>query len=130
MSDTLTKKRIKSSGVTVIISLSLVLFMLGALGLLVINANKLSKHFKENVGFQIYLKDTTSSAQIDGLIQEINSSKFAKSVSLITKEQAAQQLKENLGEDFISFLGSNPLLNALDVKINADYANTDTGIPR
>jgi cell division transport system permease protein len=126
MSEALTRKKIRSSGVTVIISLSLVLFMLGALGLIVINANKLTKHFKENVGFQIYLKDTTSSAQIDGLIQEINSSKFAKSVSLITKEQAASQLKENLGEDFISFLGSNPLLNALDVKINADYANTDT----
>jgi cell division transport system permease protein len=126
VSDTLTKKRIKSSGATVIISLSLVLFMLGALGLLVINANKLSKHFKENVGFQIYLKDTTSTAQIDGLIQELNTSKFAKSVSLVTKEQAAAQLKENLGEDFITFLGSNPLLNALDVKINADYANTDT----
>jgi cell division transport system permease protein len=126
MSDALTRKKIRSSGVTVIISLSLVLFMLGALGLLVINANKLTRHFKENVGFQIYLKDTTSSAQIDGLIQEINSSRFAKSVSLITKEQAAAQLKENLGEDFISFLGSNPLLNALDVKINADYANTDT----
>lgn len=126
MSDTLTKKRIKSGGATVIISLSLVLFMLGALGLLVINANKLSKHFKENVGFQIYLKDTTSSAQTDALIQEINSSKFAKSVSLVSKEQAAEQLKENLGEDFLTFLGSNPLLNALDVKINADYANTDT----
>ena len=104
--------------------------MLGALGLLVINANKLTKHFKENIGFQVYLKDTTSSAQIDGLIQEINGSKFAKSVSLITKEQAAAQLKENLGEDFITFLGSNPLLNALDVKINADYANTDTLPPR
>jgi cell division transport system permease protein len=126
MSEALTRKKIRSSGVTVVISLSLVLFMLGALGLLVINANKLTKHFKENVGFQIYLKDTTSSAQIDGLIQEINSSRFAKNVSLITKEQAAAQLKENLGEDFISFLGSNPLLNALDVKINADYANTDT----
>ncbi|MBK6522696.1 MAG: hypothetical protein IPG08_10350 [Sphingobacteriaceae bacterium] len=58
------RKKIRSSGVTVIISLSLVLFMLGALGLLVINANKLTKHFKENVGFQIYLKDTTSSAQL------------------------------------------------------------------
>jgi cell division transport system permease protein len=126
VSDALTKKRIQSSGITVIISLSLVLFMLGALGLLVINANKLSKHFKENVGFQIYVKDTASTAQIDGLIQEINSSRFAKNVTFVNKEQAAAQLKKNLGEDFISFLGSNPLLNAIDVKINADYAVTDT----
>lgn len=126
MSDNLTKKRLRTSGITVIISLSLVLFMLGALGLLVINANKLSKHFKENVGFQIYLKDTASSAQTDGLLQEISNSKYAKSVNLINKEQAAEKLKADLGEDFVSFLGSNPLLNSMEVKLNADYTNTDT----
>jgi cell division transport system permease protein len=126
VSDNLTKKRLRTSGITVIISLSLVLFMLGALGLLVINANKLSKHFKENVGFQIYLKDTASSAQTDGLLQEISNSKYAKSVNLINKEQAAEKLKADLGEDFVSFLGSNPLLNSMEVKLNANYANTDT----
>jgi len=126
VSDNLTKKRLRTSGITVIISLSLVLFMLGALGLLVINANKLSKHFKENVGFQIYLKDTASSAQTDGLVQEISNSNYAKSVNLINKEQAAEKLKVDLGEDFVSFLGSNPLLNSLEVKLNANYANTDT----
>lgn len=126
MSDNLTKKRLRTSGITVIISLSLVLFMLGALGLLVINASKLSQHFKENVGFQVYLKDTASSAQIDGLIQEISNSRYAKNVVLINKEQAAEKLKADLGEDFVSFLGSNPLLNSVDVKLNAPYANTDT----
>ncbi len=126
MSDNLTKKRLRTSGITVIISLALVLFMLGALGLLVINANKLSKHFKENVGFQIYLKDTASSAQTDGLVQEISNSNYAKSVTLINKEQAAEKLKIDLGEDFVSFLGRNPLLNSLEVKLNANYANTDT----
>ena len=126
MSDRLTRKRLRTSGVTVIISLSLVLFMLGALGLLVINANKLSTHFKENVGFQIYLKDTATSAQTDVLIQELNNADFTKSVNLISKEQAAEKLKLDLGEDFVSFLGSNPLLNSLDVKLNANFANTDT----
>lgn len=100
--------------------------MLGALGLLIINANKLTTHFKENVGFQIYLRDTASSAQIDALIQELNKAQFTKSVNLINKEQAAEKLKADLGEDFVSFLGSNPLLNSLEVKLNADYANTDT----
>lgn len=126
MSDRLTKKRLRTSGATVIISLSLVLFMLGALGLLIINANKLSTHFKENVGFQIYLKDTATSAQTDVLLQELNNSRFTKSVNLINKEQAAEKLKADLGEDFVAFLGSNPLLNSLEVKLNADYANTDT----
>jgi len=126
VSDILTKKRLRTSGVTVIISLALVLFMLGALGLLVINANKLAKHFKENVGFQIFLKDTASSAQIDALYQEISNSNYAKGVTLVNKEQAAQKLKVDLGEDFVSFLGSNPLLNSFDVKLNANYAVIDT----
>jgi len=99
--------------------------MLGALGLLIINANKLSTHFKENVGFQIYLKDTATSAQIDILVQELNNSEFTKSVNLINKEQAAEKLKADLGEDFVAFLGSNPLLNSLEVKLNADFANTE-----
>jgi cell division transport system permease protein len=120
------KKSIWTSGVTVIISLSLVLFMLGALGLLIINANKLTTHFKENVGFQIYLKDTATSAQTDLLIQELNNAPFTKSVNLINKTQAAEKLKTDLGEDFVAFLGSNPLLNSLEIKLNADYANTDT----
>lgn len=126
MSDRLTRKRLRTSGATVIISLSLVLFMLGALGLLIINANKLSTHFKENVGFQIYLKDTATATQIDVLVQELNNSEFTKTVNLINKEQAAEKLKADLGEDFVAFLGSNPLLNSLDVKLNANYANTDT----
>ena len=126
MSDRLTKKSLRTSGVTVIISLSLVLFMLGALGLLVINANKLSTHFKENIGFQIYLKDTATAAQTDLLMQELNEAGFTKSVNLITKDMAAEKLKADLGEDFVSFLGSNPLLNSIEVKLNAEYADTDT----
>lgn len=126
MSDRLTKKNLRTSGVTVIISLSLVLFMLGALGLLIINANKLSTHFKENVGFQVYLKDTANAAQTDLLIQELTNADFTKSVILITKEKAAEKLKADLGEDFVAFLGANPLLNSLEVKLNANYANTDT----
>jgi len=126
VSERLTKKSLRTSGATVIISLSLVLFMLGSLGLLVINANKLSTHFKENVGFQVYLKDTATSAQTDLLMQELNEANFTKSVNLITKEVAAEKLKADLGEDFVSFLGSNPLLNSIEVKLNAEYADSDT----
>lgn len=126
MSDTLAKRRLKTSSITVVVSLALVLFMLGLLGLVVINAGKLSNHIKENIGFQVILKDTATSAQIDALQQEISASVFAKSVNHITKEQAAEKLKSDLGEDFVSFLGYNPLLSSLDVKLNADYANADT----
>lgn len=109
-----------------VISLALVLFMLGALGLLIINAGKLSKHFKENVGFQVYLRDTATAAQTDALIQELSNARFTKSVNLVSKDQAAEKLKADLGEDFVSFLGSNPLLNSLDIRLEENYAVTDT----
>jgi len=126
MSENIDQKRIRTSGLTVVISLTLVLFMLGALGLLIINANKLSTHFKENVGFQVYLKDNASAAQTDALLQELQRAEFAKKVIYISKEEAADKLKADLGEDFIAFLGSNPLLNSIDIKLYENYANTDT----
>ncbi len=126
MSEHLARKRLRTSGVTVIISLSLVLFMLGILGLVIINASKLSTHFRENVGFQVFLKDTATSAQTDLLMQEINDAKFSKKVTFVSKEEAAVSLKEDLGEDFISLMGSNPLLNSINIKLNAEYAQSDT----
>lgn len=126
MSDTLAKRRLKTSSLTVIVSLALVLFMLGLLGLVVLNARKLSKHIKENIGFQVILKDTATAAQTDALQQEISAAPFAKSISHITKEQAAEKLQQDLGEDFISFLGYNPLLSSLDVKLNEEYAHSDS----
>ncbi|MBL7900965.1 MAG: cell division protein FtsX [Bacteroidia bacterium] len=126
MGENIDQKRVRTSGLTVIISLTLVLFMLGALGLLIINANKLSTHFKENVGFQVYLKDNATASQTDALLQELQSADFAKKVTYISKEEAADKLKADLGEDFVSFLGSNPLLNSIDIKLYENYANTDT----
>lgn len=126
MSNRTTSQKLKTSAVTVIISLALVLFMLGLLGLVVINAKKLSNHIKENIGFQIVLKDTTTTAELDILKQEISSSAFTKQVDYISKDEAAKKLQKDLGEDFITFLGYNPLLPSLDVKLNSDYANIDS----
>jgi cell division transport system permease protein len=119
-------QKLKTSSVTVVISLALVLFMLGLLGLVVINAKKLSNHIKENVGFQVVLKDTTTQAELDILKQEISTSAFTKQVDYISKDEAAKKLQKDLGEDFITFLGYNPLLSSLDVKLNSDYANIDS----
>ncbi|MBI3519654.1 MAG: cell division protein FtsX [Bacteroidetes bacterium] len=126
MSNRTATQKLKTSSVTVVISLALVLFMLGLLGLVVINAKKLSNHIKENVGFQVVLKDTTTSAELDILKQEISSSAFTKQVDYISKDAAAKKLQKDLGEDFISFLGYNPLLSSLDVKLNSEYANVDS----
>lgn len=126
MSHKLSGRRLVTSSATVVISLALVLFMLGLLGLIVINAKKLSDHFKENVGFQVVLKDTITQAELGLLKQELSSSSYTKRVDYISKDEAAEKLKKDLGEDFISFLGKNPLLSSLDVKLNAAYANTDS----
>jgi cell division transport system permease protein len=119
-------KKTITSQITVVISLALVLFMLGLLGLIVVNAKKLSNHIKENVGFQIVLKDTTTQVELDLLKQEINSSPYTKQADYISKDVAAKKLQKDLGEDFISFLGYNPLLSSLDVKLNSVYANIDS----
>ncbi len=126
MSNRTASQKLKTSSVTVVISLALVLFMLGLLGLVVINAKKLSNHIKENVGFQVVLKDTTTQAELDILKQDIGSSAFTKQVDYISKDEAAKKLQKDLGEDFITFLGYNPLLSSLDVKLNSDYANIDS----
>ena len=126
MSNRTATQKLKTSSVTVVISLALVLFMLGLLGLVVINAKKLSNHIKENVGIQVVLKDTTTQAELDILKQEISSSAFTKEVAYISKDEAAKKLQNDLGEDFITFLVYNPLLSYLDIKLNSNYSNIDS----
>ena len=120
------KRKIISSSASVIISLSLVLFVVGLLALVLINTQKLSDYLKENIGFTIMLKDGASEIETIKFQKELEASAFTKSVSFITKEQAAQELKADLGEDFIAFLGYSPLLSSIDIKLHASYANADS----
>lgn len=120
------KKRLQTSTVTTIISISLVLFMLGMLGLIVLHAGKLSNYVKENIGFSVILKENTKEASILEFQKKLDTEPFVKSTDYITREQAAEELTKELGEDFIDFLGYNPLLATVDVRLNADYANNDS----
>mgnify|MGYP001075096654 FL=1 len=119
-------RRILSSSASVVISLSLVLFVVGLLGLVLINAQRLSDYVKENVGFTIILKDGINEIETLKFQKILDASEFAKNTTFITKEEATQNLKADLGEDFVEFLGYSPLLASIDVKLNADYANTDS----
>ncbi len=118
--------RILSSSTSVVISLSLVLFVVGLLGLVLINAQKLSDYVKENIGFTIMLKDGVNEIETLKFQKILDASDFAKSTSFTTKEQATADLKIDLGEDFVEFLGYSPLLASIDVKLNAEYGNTDS----
>lgn len=119
-------KNFSPSSITVIISLALVLFMLGITSLVLYNAQKLTIYIKENIGFQIYLKDSIPDAELNIIQKELAQMPFTKEIKYTSKEAAAQQLKNDLGEDFISFLGYNPLLSYIDIKLNAEYANNDS----
>ena len=117
----------RGSYVTTVIGIALVLFMLGCLGLILLNANKLSTHVKENIRFQIYLKDEAKDVEVSKLKKSIDASAYAKSSQLVTKEEAAAKLKEDIGEDFIEFLdGANPLPVTIELKLNASYAHPDS----
>jgi cell division transport system permease protein len=119
-------RKIRSSFFSTIVSLSLVLFVLGLLGLVVLNAKKLSDYVKENIGLSIILKDSIRDAEFMSLRKQLDVEPFVKKATFVTKEQAAESLKKDLGEDFVKFLGYNPLLSSFDIKLNAEYANADS----
>ena len=119
-------RQILSSSASVVISLSLVLFVIGLLGLVLINAQRLSNYVKENIGFTIMLKEGVNEIEIMNFQKILDAADFAKSSTFVTKEQATKDLQNDLGEDFVSFLGYSPLLSSVDVKLNASYANTDS----
>ena len=115
-----------SSSVSVVISVSLVLFIVGTLFLVLINAQKLSNYVKENIGFSVILEENTSDLDCLRFLKEVDAKNFSKSATLISKEQATKELRDELGEDFVDFLGYTPLLSSIDVKLNASYANPDS----
>jgi len=123
--DKVTVRQLRSSNFTSIVSISLVLFLLGLVGLLVLNSKKLSDYVKENIGFTVILNENVRQADIIRLQKELDANKYVKSTEFITKDKAAKDLQKDLGEDFINFLGYNPLLASIDVHLYAEFANTD-----
>lgn len=126
MSDKYSKRRLTGSSITTIVSLSLVLFMLGLLGIIILNTRKLSDNVKENIGFQVILNDGVKDVDVQRLQKTLDASDYVKSTEFITKEEAAERLQKDLGEDFIDFLGFNPLLSSINVHLKAEYANADS----
>lgn len=126
MSDKYSKRRLTGATFTTIVSLSLVLFMLGLLGIIILNTKKLADNVKENIGFQIILNESAKEVDIAKLQKTIDASQYARSTEFVNKDEAAVRLKDDLGEDFISFLGYNPLLSSIHVHLKAEYANADS----
>jgi cell division transport system permease protein len=120
------KTRLRGSYVTLVISVSLVLFLLGVLGLVIINARELSDYFRESLSFLVMLDDNAREADIRMLQKDLDAKPYVKSTKYVSKDEAAAKLKEDLGEDFISFLGDNPLPPSIDVYLYAGYTSPDS----
>jgi cell division transport system permease protein len=126
MAGNVLQNKIKTSSVTVIVSLSLVLFLLALVGWVFINARLIVNHVKENVGFQVYLKEDAPQPEIDKLKKTIDAATYIKSATYKSKEEAAEEMKKKTGDDFVTFLGFNPLPSAINANIKAEYANPDS----
>ena len=122
----LSKIRLRSSYLTLIISVSLVLFLLGILGLVLINARELSDYFRESLSFSVMLDDDAKEADIRMLQKDLDAKLYVKSTKYVSKDEAAAKMKEDLGEDFINFLGDNPLPPSIDVYLYAGYTSPDS----
>ncbi|MBW8325895.1 MAG: permease-like cell division protein FtsX [Prolixibacteraceae bacterium] len=119
------KKRIFRSYLTSTISISMVLFLIGLLGVVLLNAERLAKYVRENIGVTLILKDDIQESDVTALQTALKATEFVKSVEYVDKETAAERLKKDLGEDFTGFLGYNPLFASIDVKLNAAFTNPE-----
>ncbi|MBW6460520.1 MAG: permease-like cell division protein FtsX [Bacteroidales bacterium] len=126
MEEKYTRRRYQSSLATTVVSITLVLLMLGLLALVVLHARKLSDYVRENIGFRVYIKENAPVEDIIILQRRLDASTFVKVSEYISPEQAAQELTAELGEDFIDFLGYNPLPPSIDLRIKAAYGNVDS----
>lgn len=121
-------RRVAGSYAMSLVSITLVLFLLGVFAIFMMHAQKLSNHIKENIGFEIVMNSNVKEANILRLQKELDAMPGVKSTEYITKEEAISRLSEDLGEDFLQWLGNeaNPLLPSIDVRFHSAYANNDS----
>ena len=119
-------KKTKSVYISTVISIALVLLMTGLLGLLLVHAKNLSNYVKENIVLNIIMNEGVSEGNVLAYQKKLESDPYVLRSQYISKELAAKNLSEELGEDFVEFLGHNPLLSSIDIYLKAEYANTDS----
>ena len=120
------KRRLISSYFSVVLSIFLVLFLLGTLGLFVINSKKISNDFKENIPMTVFFKNEANDSALSAFDTDIKNSKFIKNYAFVHKDSAAKNNVDIIGKDFMEFLGFNPLQNSFDIHLKGDYVNTDS----
>jgi len=124
--DKFQKRRLISSYFSVVLSVFLVLFLLGVLGLFIINSKNLADDFKEKIAMTVFFKNEANDSIIKAFDSELKRAPFALSHVYVSKEKAAKEHTDIIGEDFLTFLGENPLLNSYDIHLKADYVERDS----
>ena len=119
------KRRLISSYFSVVISIALVLFLLGIVGFLLLNAKKVTDFMKENVNVTVYLKDTAKDVEIKQLEKSLALADYVKTTDFVSKDEAAEAMKAEFGDDFMDLVGYNPLQNSIDVKLKADFLTNE-----
>lgn len=124
--DKFQKRRLISSYFSVVLSVFLVLFLLGVLGLFIINSKKLADDFKEKIAMTVFFKNEANDSIVKAFNTDLKKAPFALSYVYVSKEKAAKEHTDIIGEDFLTFLGENPLLNSYDIHLKADYVERDS----
>ncbi len=123
--DSYQKRRLRSSYFSVVVSIALVLFMVGFLGLVLLKSTKVANHFKNEVQITLFLKDNLEKDKIESLRTSLMKEDFTREIVYISKEEAAKYYSKDLGEDFVSYLGTNPLKNSIDIYLKPDFVNPE-----
>lgn len=116
-------KKTKTIYISTVFGIAMVLLMVGLLGLILVHANNLSKYVKENIVVNIFVDESAREADVVQLQHQLDGNPMVKQTQYVSKELAARNLQKDLGEDFVKFLGYNPLSQSIDVYLKADYAN-------
>jgi cell division transport system permease protein len=119
------KRRLISSYFSVTLSIALVLFLLGMLAVVVLNTKKLADHFKEQITITIFIKDSAKEVEINQLLKSLTIAEYTKTAEFISKEAAAESHSEVIGENFMDYLGYNPLQNSIDIHLKAAYISPE-----
>ena len=119
------KRRLRTSSLSTVLSISMVLLMLGSMSFIYVNSQKLTNYIKENIGITVVLDDNAKAVEILQFQKNLDANPITKMTTYVSKEEAALSLTKELGEDFMQFLGYNPLSNTIDVFMNSDYAESE-----
>ncbi len=120
------QRRLRSAYLSTIISITLVLFLMGVLGVLVIHAGSIAHYVRENIMVTLVIDDAAEPSEVLAFRRQLDATSFIRATEFVSKEEAAEDLQNELGEEFIDFLGYNPIPTTLDLFLNADYTHPDS----